>query len=217
LNAQVKVTTEDLRRGQQAALQELQDARAEHARCAYAHALDRDDGAAREALIKSKQRLDLLEAELQGLSAATGESQRRERHAELERQVAEWQEREKAGFAAVDAAAAAFAKVEKAVLALAKLVKELEAAEKAANAIESRCVKEGKNYGFHTCSMQTHGQIEKLLQLAVGSARHNTYGPEVYRRPGEDVIKYAERAKRLISESVEEKVAALQQEAAKLA
>jgi hypothetical protein len=52
------MTSADLQRGYNATSQELEDVRAEHAKCAYDHALDRNSEVARKALIKSKQRLD---------------------------------------------------------------------------------------------------------------------------------------------------------------
>lgn len=215
MNAQPKLTSADLNRGAAAAAQELNEARAEHAKKAYDHALDRNNEVARQALIKSKQRIELLEAELQGLSAATDEAKRRERLADLDAQIAEWQQLAAQGCSAADEAGKAFAKVERAVAALGKAVKELEIVEQKSNEIEARCAKSA--VGYYTCSITTHGQIENLLQFAIGPCRHEAYDAEVYRRPAAAVEEYCEQAKQQIRSGANAKIAALQQEAAKLA
>ena len=77
MNAPALESTQ-LERGLEAAQLELQQAREAYARAAYDHALDRDNPKTREALIKAQQHRDVLQAEIDGLDAATGEARRRE-------------------------------------------------------------------------------------------------------------------------------------------
>jgi hypothetical protein len=78
MTAKKKPCSSDLQRGINAASSELQRAEEEYARAAYAHATDRDDEKARKEVLTTRQRIDLLRAEIDGLQAAHGEASKRE-------------------------------------------------------------------------------------------------------------------------------------------
>lgn len=224
MNAQPKLSSAELQRGHDAVTQELTEARAEHAKAAYAHALDRNDEVARQALIKSKQRLDLLEAELTGLGAATGEAKRLERITALNVEIAQWEEDGKTAVAAAEAAEAAFAKVNACILALGTAYRELQTAERQSNCTEAKCAKGKDDRSFYSYAVRTESLVDGLLWLAIGGkhdlARSDVVmdggGTPTPERPAQQVAMYCERAKDQVRKGVQHKTAALRDEVAVL-
>lgn len=220
MNAQPKLTSADLNRGTAAASQELQEARADHAKCAYNHAIDRNDEAARQALIKSKQRMDLLEAELQGLSAATGEAKRRERVQALKGQIAQLDAQRDEAIAAANKTQTAFGVAVKAIAGLGEAYKALQAAELDANKREGECASLPAGHMFYPASLKTRPYFDSLLWLAIGDGHEisrselamNAGGATTPELPEELIAKYAERAKDNVRNGIRKKAAALAEE-----
>lgn len=220
MNAQIALTSADLDRGRAAAETELQEAREEHARCAYQHARDRNDPAARDALIQSKQRLDLLDAEIQGLEAATGEATRLEKLAELNAAIAKLDADRDRALQSVDAVEQAFGRIAKVVKQLKAANAELEAAEAAANAQESSCARLPHGHTLYSQNLRTSALLDALLWWALGDRElqrtelvMDIGGTVDIDHPARCLKRQSERSRVAINEGIERKATALREQA----
>lgn len=162
------LTSNDLRRGQFAVEEELQQARAAHAKAAYEHALDRDDTTKRDALISAKQTLDLLTAELQGLQAATGEATRREGVEALEGEISALEQRRADALATIDQVPPAFARTYQAIQELGAAWKALQQVELDANRSEAQLAPMPRGDQLYPFSFRLRPIVDCLLWQAIG-------------------------------------------------
>jgi len=127
------ITTKQITAGIDHASQERQEAQRTYDRAALAYARNREGEGAKQALVDAKSRLDMLDGELSGLSAARSEASRQDAQDAVQSRVADverWLEKTEA---AISALPPAVAKVDAAVCAFATAFAELNEAEIAAN------------------------------------------------------------------------------------
>jgi hypothetical protein len=212
---QNQLSSNEIQRGVQAAEDELQQAREEHAKAAYAHAVDREDPAARDAVIAAKRRMDLLQAEMQGLGAAAGEAARREQAASLDSQLNTYKRDQAEAVKAINAVPVAFERAAKAITQLGEELKALQEAEQNANRLEGRLVIT-RYSRIPNVSYRTRLLVDALLWLAIGNRELTRSdividftGKLMPDNPAKSVQRSRERALREVQRGVDEKVAEL--------
>ena len=208
-----QISSSELTRGREAAEAELAEAKAEHGKCAYAYAMDRNDDQARGALIDAKQRMALLEDEVAGLGAATTEAERIESVQRLEGWLATLERNHAEALRAIDAVPEAFSAFVQVVTDLRRKVAALQDAEQVANLAINRCVDKPHGHTFDAQTFRHHELIEGMLWLAVGdgfdltrsSAVMSAGGKERPEAVNEIVATATERARAKVAESVKKK------------
>lgn len=209
-NPNPQLSSDDLKRGANAASAELQAARADYSKCAYNYALDRENEETRKALLNSKQRLDVLSAELEGLGAATSEAERIERIAGAIAVIDELETQRTEAKAAADATHAAFERVMTAIGALGAAHRELVKREKASSVAELRCRKAGSNAWS---DLHPTKYVEGLIKAALGAPLS---GAPDAAKVEQMIATFHERATDRIDAGIDEKAAGLRERVARL-
>lgn len=222
--AENTLTTHDIRRGQLAVEEELTQARQAYAAASYDHALDRTNDERRRALIQSKQRVDVLTAELQGLQAAHGEAARRESLGSIEDQVAALETKRRSAVETIDAMTPAFDRTYKAIQELGAAWAALQAAELAANRAEGTIARMPKSDFIYSGSFRMQPIVDDLLFLAIGpewtlqrsDALADMGGRRQPERAFDHLKKYRERALSQVERGATHTLAELNERAQKL-
>ena len=212
----------DLQRGHNDAERELQDASAAHARAAYPYAMNRNDPAARDAVLAAKVRMDLLTAEMQGLGAAAGEATRLEKSAALESAVSVLDNERLQALESVTAVETAFGRVVEVIKELQAAHAQLEADEAKAYGQEAACVYVPNGHVFHSKSQQTRALVDGLLWWAVGDRElycNSAVKDDFADQPDTDIAaghlqRQSESARFEINKAIDRKIQALKDEAA---
>lgn len=216
------LTTAGLQSGRAEAQAELQQAREAYAKAAYAYALDRNDEAARDALLKAKEHRDLLEAEIGGLEAAIGEASRRELADELDVGLTALEASRADALEASDAMAPAFAKVADAVKTLSAAWADCKEAQGRANRAEAELARHPRQgavyYGKQDCKPLLEALLwyhfrNDHLELTRSDALIDSGGRVFPDRPAEVVAKRAENARAAINVGADDKARDLRERA----
>lgn len=204
----------DLQRNRNAVEQDLQEARDAHAKAAYAAAVDRDDETARERLVAAKQRIDTLEGERMGLTAAQGEAARIERQAVLEAEARELQATEREALAAVTGAQQAFQVLVEQTRALGEAYRAFTEKNSAMRGFEANLRIMRNPEDFYSPTLRPDPLLDGLLWQELGQRDlkrcevvMDSGGTRTPDRPLEVAVEACERVRHNIRKSVAERLA----------